>query len=184
MKKNSKQTSVALESLGCKLNQAELQLLAGQLVSAGYRVVGADEKADIYVLNTCTVTHVADRKSRHLLNMARRRNPAVRIVALGCYAEREPQALSSIAGVELVLGNEQKWRLAELLGNSSPDSSSLIPNPYRERARAFLKIQGGCRNFCAYCIVPLVRGVVFSVPAAEVRRKLKPARPPALKRSF
>ena len=173
MKTNSKQTSVALESLGCKLNQAELQLLAGQLVAAGYRVVGADEKADIYVLNTCTVTHVADRKSRHLLNMARRRNPAVRIVALGCYAEREPQALSSIAGVELVLGNEQKWRLAELLGNSSPDSHPLIPDPSGERTRAFLKIQDGCRNFCAYCIVPLVRSVVSSVPAAEGLAQIK-----------
>jgi threonylcarbamoyladenosine tRNA methylthiotransferase MtaB len=174
MKKSSKQTSVALESLGCKLNHAELQLLAGQLAAAGYRVVGADEKADVYVLNTCTVTHVADRKSRHLLNMARRRNPSVRVVALGCYAEREPQALSSIEGVELVLGNEQKWNLVELLGGSvAANPLSLFPNPSIDRTRAFLKIQDGCRNFCAYCVVPLVRSRVFSVPGAEVLAQIK-----------
>jgi threonylcarbamoyladenosine tRNA methylthiotransferase MtaB len=173
MKKNTRQTSVALESLGCKLNQAGLQLLAGQLAAAGYRVVGADEKADVYVLNTCTVTHVADRKSRHLLNMARRRNPAVRLVALGCYAEHEPQALSSIEGVELVLGNEQKWRLVELLEKNSFRPPSVIPSLSTERTRAFLKIQDGCWNFCAYCIVPLVRSKVFSVTAAEVLMQIK-----------
>ena len=77
---------IAFETLGCKLNQAETELLAGQLAESGYRIVPAEEKADIYILNTCTITHVADRKSRHLLRMAHRRNPEACIVALGCYA--------------------------------------------------------------------------------------------------
>jgi threonylcarbamoyladenosine tRNA methylthiotransferase MtaB len=174
MNKRAEKTTVALDSLGCKLNQAEIQQLAGQLTAAGYRIVSPEEKADIYILNTCTVTHVADRKSRHLLNMARRRNPAARLVAMGCYAEREPQALSRIEGVEIVLGNAQKWRLPELLeSGTSPSPSPLSPSLSKERTRAFIKMQDGCRNFCAYCIVPLVRSRESSVPVAEVLAQVK-----------
>jgi threonylcarbamoyladenosine tRNA methylthiotransferase MtaB len=172
MKKSANKPTIALDSLGCKLNQAEIQKLAGQLAAAGYRIVPPAEKADIYVLNTCTVTHVADRKSRHLLNMARRRNPAAQLIAIGCYAEREPQALSRIEGVELVLGNAQKWRLPELLeGAAALKKSAGLPVEQidgSQRTRAFLKVQDGCRNFCAYCIVPLVRSREASVPVAQV----------------
>jgi len=170
MKKRSEKPTVALDSLGCKLNQAEIQQLAGQLAAAGYRIVAPGEKADIYILNTCTVTHVADRKSRHLLNMARRRNPAARLIAIGCYAEREPVALSRIEGVELVLGNEQKWRLLDLLEDADtlpkPSAAKVSRDENIQRTRAFIKIQDGCRNFCAYCIVPLVRSREACVPAA------------------
>jgi threonylcarbamoyladenosine tRNA methylthiotransferase MtaB len=174
MKKRAEKPTVALDSLGCKLNQAEIQQLARQLSSAGYRVVPPAEKADIYILNTCTVTHVADRKSRHLLNLARRRNPAAQLIAIGCYAEREPSALSRIEGVELVLGNEQKWHLPELLETGIAFlSSPLSPVPSQDRTRAFLKVQDGCRNFCAYCIVPLVRSREASVPVAEVLSQVR-----------
>jgi threonylcarbamoyladenosine tRNA methylthiotransferase MtaB len=170
MKKRSEKPTVALDSLGCKLNQAEIQQLAGQLAAAGYRTVAPGEKADIYILNTCTVTHVADRKSRHLLNMARRRNPAARLIAIGCYAEREPVALSRIEGVELVLGNEQKWRLLDLLEDADtlpkPSAAKVSRDENIQRTRAFIKIQDGCRNFCAYCIVPLVRSREACVPVA------------------
>jgi threonylcarbamoyladenosine tRNA methylthiotransferase MtaB len=176
MKKYAAKTTVALDSLGCKLNQAETQLLARQLSAAGFRVVSAAAKADIYILNTCTVTHVADRKSRHLLNMARRRNPAVRLVAIGCYAEREPRALDGIEGVELVLGNEQKWHLPELFGRADalkkPPVSVNIAEGL-QRTRAFIKIQDGCRNFCAYCIVPLVRSREYGVSSAQVLAQIK-----------
>jgi threonylcarbamoyladenosine tRNA methylthiotransferase MtaB len=174
MKKHAAKPTVALDSLGCKLNQAEIQQMAGQLAAAGYRIVPPDEKADIYILNTCTVTHVADRKSRHLLNLARRRNPAAQLVAIGCYAEREPGALSRIEGVELVLGNEQKWHLLELLETGKPASPpSFSPVPSGERTRSFIKVQDGCRAFCAYCIVPLVRSREYSVSADEVLSQLK-----------
>ncbi|MFH1169309.1 MAG: hypothetical protein V1691_01305 [Chloroflexota bacterium] len=89
---------VALDSLGCKLNQSEVELLAGQMAAAGYRLVAPTEPADVYILNTCTVTHIADRKSRHLLRLARRRNPAARLVVTGCYAEHAPEELRRMEG--------------------------------------------------------------------------------------
>jgi threonylcarbamoyladenosine tRNA methylthiotransferase MtaB len=176
MKKRNLKPTVALNSLGCKLNQAEIQKIAEQLAAAGYRIVSPEEKADIYILNTCTVTHVADSKSRHMLRAARRRNPTGQLIAIGCYAEREPQALTRIEGVELVLGNEQKWRLPELLENDEPlpKASVKIKSSYcGQRTRAFIKVQDGCRNYCAYCIVPLVRSREFSIPAAEILAQIK-----------
>jgi threonylcarbamoyladenosine tRNA methylthiotransferase MtaB len=176
-----KGTRVALDTLGCKLNQAEIELLARQLAEAGYRLVSPADKADIYILNTCTVTHVADRKSRHRLRLARRRNPDARLVAIGCYAERAPRELEQIEGVDLVLGNAQKWHLLQLLGEpeslSGPVAGALM-GPYFSggRTRAFLKVQDGCHSFCAYCIVPLVRSREESVPVdrvmAEVRERV------------
>jgi threonylcarbamoyladenosine tRNA methylthiotransferase MtaB len=177
MDKKLRKPTVALDSLGCKLNQAEIQQLAGQLAAAGYRIVPPAEKADIYVLNTCTVTHVADRKSRHLLRLARRRNPSARLVAVGCYAEREPRELNRIEGVELVLGNEQKWRLLELLETAGTikksAAASLDRDDRSQRTRAFIKVQDGCHNLCAYCIVPLVRSREASVPVAQVLVQVK-----------
>jgi threonylcarbamoyladenosine tRNA methylthiotransferase MtaB len=158
MKKKTNRPTVALDSLGCKLNQAEIQSLARQFEAAGYRLVEPDVKADIYILNTCTVTHVADRKSRHLLRMAHRRNPAARLIAIGCYAHRVPAELNKIEGVELVLGNDKKMNLLNLLTDSRHQTVSVPSGPHAShRTRAFLKIQDGCKNFCAYCIVPLVR---------------------------
>ncbi len=173
MKKRPERPTVALESLGCKLNQAEMQSLARQFVGAGYRVVSPTDKADIYILNTCTVTHVADRKSRHLLRLARRRNPSAQLVAIGCYAQRSPNELAGIEGVELVLDNRQKWNLLKLLGDAgsigdAPAVDSLTPPGGDRRTRAFIKVQDGCRSFCAYCIVPLVRSRVKSEPAEKV----------------
>ena len=158
---------VALDSLGCKLNQAEIELLARQLAEAGYRLVAPGDKADIYILNTCTVTHIADRKSRHRLRLAHRRNPGARLVAVGCYAERAPGELGQIEGVDLVLGNDRKSQLIQVLGEPvARDSLNFTDNSYR--TRAFIKVQDGCHNFCAYCIVPLVRRHEESVPADRV----------------
>ena len=178
MDKEMKGTRVALDSLGCKLNQAEIELLARQLAGAGYRLVSPADKADIYILNTCTVTHVADRKSRHMLRRARRQNPDVRLVAVGCYAERAPRELEQIEGVELVLGNAQKWHLLQLLGE--PDSLSrpvagdfMRPHDNGCRTRAFLKVQDGCHNFCTYCIVPLVRSREESIAVDRVMADIR-----------
>jgi len=164
---------VALDSLGCKLNQAEIELLARQMAEAGYRLVAPADKADIYILNTCTVTHIADRKSRHRLRLAHRRNPDARLVAIGCYAERASRELEQIEGVDLVLGNAKKMQLLQLLEDSgnlarqtAVDATGLLEDG--QRTRAFIKVQNGCHNFCAYCIVPLVRNREKSVPADRV----------------
>jgi threonylcarbamoyladenosine tRNA methylthiotransferase MtaB len=173
--------AVAVDSLGCKLNQAEVEALAHRLEAAGYRLVSPADKADIYILNTCTVTHVADRKSRHLLRLARRRNPAARLVAIGCYAHRAPRDLEKIEGVELVLANDRKTDLVSILENT-PGLSPMIPDsPWRSvaggrRTRAFLKVQDGCRNYCAFCIVPYVRRreecVAVDSVIAEVKERV------------
>jgi threonylcarbamoyladenosine tRNA methylthiotransferase MtaB len=168
-------TKVALDSLGCKLNQAETELLARQLVEAGYRLVSPSDKVDVYILNTCTVTHIADRKSRHWLRLAHWRNPDARLVATGCYAQRVPQELAQIEGVSLVVGNDEKPKLLRFLEESGLISSSVhvqqgSPANYGDgfRTRAFIKIQDGCDSFCSYCIVPFVRGREKSLPVDEV----------------
>ena len=167
-----KRARVALDSLGCKLNQAETEFFARQLIEAGYELVPSASEADVYILNTCTVTHLADRKSRHLLRQAHRQNPGARLVAIGCYAERSPRELAQIEGVELVLGNEQKTHLLPWLLKSHFLSFSPCNQAGRyyngARTRSFVKVQDGCHNFCAYCIVPLVRRREESVPVDQV----------------
>ncbi|GAI48263.1 unnamed protein product, partial [marine sediment metagenome] len=115
MSQRNGSTTVALDSIGCKLNQAETEFLAKQLAEAGYWLVPSADKADIYILNTCTVTHIADRKSRHLLRLAHRRNPGALLIAIGCYAQRAHQELAQIEGVNLVLGNDEKPHLLRLV---------------------------------------------------------------------
>lgn len=171
---------MALDSLGCKLNQAEIELLSRQLAEAGYRLVSPSEKADIYILNTCTVTHIADGKSRHRLRRFHRQNPDARLVAIGCYAERAPRELERIEGVGLVLGNDQKSRLLRRLEESGSLNRPVAgystgSQENSHRSRAFIKVQDGCRHACTYCIVPLVRSRQESVPVdrvvAEVRER-------------
>ncbi len=171
MKKSLRNTRVALETLGCKLNQAETELLARRLALAGCRLVSSADKADIYILNTCTVTHIADRKSRHLLRMAHRRNPEALLVATGCYAQRAEHELHRIEGVGLVLGNDNKMNLVQLLEDSGYLSQPAGVQGYKYnglRNRSFIKVQDGCNNLCSYCIVPLVRGKQKSLPDEKV----------------
>lgn len=167
-------TKIALDTVGCKLNQAESQIIARQFAQAGYRLVAPDDGADVYVLNTCTVTHVADSKCRRLLKQARRRNPGALVVAIGCYAERARRELSMIKGVDLVLDNSQKMDLLPRLEESGrlvrPGAASIQAG---SRTRAFIKVQDGCNNFCSYCIVPLVRGREKSVPLDSVTDEVK-----------
>ncbi|MCJ7655997.1 MAG: tRNA (N(6)-L-threonylcarbamoyladenosine(37)-C(2))-methylthiotransferase MtaB [Dehalococcoidia bacterium] len=169
------QLQVAFHTLGCKLNQAESELLARQFTEAGYRVVSGDG-ADIYVLNTCTVTHIADRKSRHLLRLWRKRNPEALIIATGCYAERAPQELAQV-GADLVVGNEQKKHLlGELKGEPAPAarcSAEQLVAGVVSRVRSFIKIQDGCNDACAYCIVPQVRGCERCLPMADIVNEVK-----------
>ncbi len=178
MTKNATESTIALDTVGCKLNQAESQLFARQFAQKGYRLVPADNGADVYILNTCTVTHVADGKCRRLLNQARRRNPEALVVAVGCYAERARQDLAQLEGVDLVLDNTQKTNLVPLLeesGRLSPPSTSASTKAAL-RTRAFVRVQDGCNSLCAYCIVPLVRGRERSLPAdgviAEIEQRV------------
>ncbi|MDD5703465.1 MAG: MiaB/RimO family radical SAM methylthiotransferase, partial [Dehalococcoidales bacterium] len=174
-KPESNCVTVALETLGCKLNQSETELLARQLAEAGYTLVSPTENPDIYILNTCTVTHVADRKSRHLLRMARQRNPRSRIIALGCYADSGGRDISGIEGIDLIVGNESKDNLKRLLSGLNPPG---LPTPASvpdrlDRTRSFIKAQDGCNNFCAYCIVPLVRGREKSLSPEQVINEIR-----------
>ena len=182
---NSNKGAVAIETHGCKLNQADSQALARRFVSAGYRVVSLSDGPDVYVLNSCTVTHVADAKARQALRAARRRNPAMTVVATGCYAQRMPDQLRSIAGVDLVVGNFEKSRIvAEVQRvrtvetvSCGEGSEDIVAQESLGRTRAMVKIQEGCNQVCAYCIVPKVRGRERSIPLEElvetVRRRVR-----------
>ena len=168
--------TVAIETHGCKLNQADSSLLGWSFLEQGYRLVPVDEPAQVYVLNTCTVTHVADRKARQAIRAIRRRNPDATIVATGCYPQRAPQDLRAMEEVDLVVGNTGKADLVrqvmEWRGQSpvpcavgaDPDGFS----PRIARTRAMVRIQEGCDQVCAYCIVPKVRGRERSVPPDQI----------------
>ncbi len=177
---------IFLETLGCKLNQAETESLAWQFAASGHHIVDSVTEADVFIMNTCTVTGTADAKVRRRLRAAHQRNPDAFVVATGCYAQREPGALAAISGVGLVVSNADKPLLPELL-NEVVRGASLRPAvepaeavaaipPASPRTRSFLKVQDGCQGACAYCVVPLVRSEERSVPAetvlAEVRHRL------------
>jgi threonylcarbamoyladenosine tRNA methylthiotransferase MtaB len=169
---------IAFETLGCKLNQAETELLIRRFTGAGHRVVGSPDEADVFVLNTCTVTGMADDKSRHLVRLARRRNPRVIIAVTGCYAQRAAPELAEMEGVRIVAGNDDKLRLPEILQNLADSrktgrKDSAVVSGAASRTRSFIKIQDGCNNFCSYCIVPYVRGREKSLPAESVIEEIK-----------
>lgn len=168
--------TVAIHTHGCKLNQADSQSLARQFRDAGYRLVEPSSSADVIVLNSCTVTATADAKARQFLRAAKRRNPDAVVVATGCYAQRAPGDLEKLEAVSLVLGNTAKPELVEashraLSGNHPAPGTPAPPQGERGtglRTRAMVKIQEGCDQVCAYCIVPKVRGRERSIPAEEI----------------
>ena len=165
--------TVAIRTQGCKLNQADSDMLARRFAAAGYRLVQSPAKADVFVLNTCTVTSTADSKARQALRATARANPHALIVATGCYAQRSRDELSQVEGVSLVVGNTEKAELPAMVtalleqrntgANSHPRVSSALdysvqPAANIRRNRSMVKIQEGCDQVCAYCIVPKVRG--------------------------
>jgi threonylcarbamoyladenosine tRNA methylthiotransferase MtaB len=158
---------VALETLGCKLNQAESEDIGRRLAEAGCLLVGVGEEADIYILNTCTVTHIADRKSRQCLRQARRRNPHALLVALGCYAAGERDLLTRL-GAGLILDNASKDDLIPILTQMGYLGLSGAADRVQTRTRSMVVVQDGCDRFCSYCIVPHVRGREKSYAADEI----------------
>ncbi len=170
---------VAFYTLGCKLNQAETESLAGRFRQAGFQLVPPGDGADIYVANTCTVTHIADRKSRHWLRLARRRNPRALIIATGCYVQRNSRELVELA--DLVVDNAEKEHLLTLTQTFFPKSKELGDCETKQshfsgataRTRSLIKIQDGCRSHCTYCIVPKVRPHEYSLPASRIVNEVK-----------
>jgi threonylcarbamoyladenosine tRNA methylthiotransferase MtaB len=167
--------TVSIQTLGCKLNQAEAESMSRWLTAAGFEVTSGD-KADAFILNTCTVTHAADRKGRHLVRMLRRSNPEALIIVTGCYAQRAKGDLQK-CGADLVVGNAEKVQVPQILQAKLSACIKEVAERGREkslqRVRSFIKIQDGCRNFCSYCIVPLVRNDVYSVDADLVVEDVK-----------
>ncbi|MBP2653867.1 MAG: modification enzyme, MiaB family [Firmicutes bacterium] len=174
---------VALTTLGCKVNQAETDAIAGLFKERGYEVVGFDQPADVYVVNTCSVTHMGERKSRQLIRRAGRLNPAAAIVVTGCYAQISSDEVAAIAGVDVVVGTKERQHIVELAEKAlrSGDKINAVGDIMAAgefediplfsvpgRTRAFLKIQEGCSNYCSYCIIPYARGPLRSRPIASV----------------
>ena len=174
--------TVAIETHGCKLNQADSAMLARRFVQAGYRLVDSNVDADIIIVNTCTVTATADAKARQALRAARRANPDAVVVAAGCYPQRAADELRRMPEVSMVVGNSEKPALAELAiaeltrrDGGRPPLPRPVPLLGEEnsagilrRSRAMVKIQEGCDQVCAYCIVPKVRGRERSIPPDEL----------------
>ena len=163
--------TVAILTLGCKLNQADSQALARELLSHGCRVIQRSAPADAYVINSCSVTHVADRKSRHLVRLARRLSPNATVVLAGCYAESGGADLAERIGADMVISNGDKELLAQELLRRLGDGSgcrATLPTGDGLRTRAFVKIQEGCNEVCSFCIVPRTRGRERSVPVERV----------------
>ncbi|MFZ5646667.1 MAG: tRNA (N(6)-L-threonylcarbamoyladenosine(37)-C(2))-methylthiotransferase MtaB [Bacillota bacterium] len=168
--------TVAITTLGCKVNQYESSSIAGMFREKGYEVVDFTEKADVYVINTCTVTHMGDRKSRQLIRRAVKSNPDGLVVVAGCYSQVSPGEVLEIPGVDMVVGTAEKSgivdRVEELRKGQKVNAvvESSRNNEFEElpvvasteRIRAFLKIQEGCDNFCSYCIIPYARGPLKS----------------------
>lgn len=183
--------SVALATLGCKVNQAETEDLRQELEARGYLVTGATEKAQVYVINTCTVTHIADRKSRNLVQRACRANPQARVLVTGCYAQRAPQELPPSPQVQVIPKGTAEDLAHHLDGLTlttkpstlDPGPLTLDPIPYTldsghsvpRRRRALIKAHDGCDQHCTYCVVPLARGGSHSLSVAEVVQRVKEA---------
>ncbi len=174
----------AFYTLGCKVNQYETAALENIFRQAGYQITGFNERAAVYVINTCTVTNLSDRKSRQAIRRAVRRNPAAVVAVVGCYAQVSPQEVGAIPGVDIIIGTRDRAdlpRLVEeaaqksvkinLVREKSREEESFEDLPWSEetgRTRAFLKIQEGCEEYCSYCIVPFARGKQRSQNLEEV----------------
>ncbi len=172
---------IGLTTLGCKVNQCDSAALASLLETAGFTVTPFNAFADVYIINTCTVTGFADFQARQLIRRALRANPQARILVTGCYAQTQPQAVNGLEGVTWVVGNDQKHRIIDLLNHPLSNAQNIFSDdifqqqiflsaPARQlanRTRAFFKIQDGCNAFCSYCIVPYARGKSRSLPLDE-----------------
>ena len=173
----------ALHNLGCKVNAYEVEAMQQLLEKAGYEIVPFEPGADVYLINTCTVTNIADRKSRQMLHKAKKMNPDAIVVATGCYVQTDEGKLDKDEAVDLILGNNQKKQIVEVLEeyerqhkkqkhvikiNQTKEYEELEISHTAEHVRAYIKVQDGCNQFCTYCIIPYARGRVRSRKISQV----------------
>ncbi len=176
---------IAFHTLGCKVNQYETEAMKEQFAAAGHTIAGEEDFADAYVINTCTVTNLADRKSRQYIRRMKRVNPEAMVAVTGCYAQVSPDEVSQIEGVDIVAGTDEKQNLLAYIENYRREAGQTerhirtyeeldtyqscgIITSMESRTRAYIKIQEGCNRFCSYCIIPYARGKVRSRPLDEV----------------
>lgn len=178
---------VALHSLGCKVNAYETEAMQQLLEQAGYEIVPFDVGADIYIINTCTVTNIADRKSRQMLHRAKKLNPRALVVAAGCYVQTAEEKARQDDSIDLIIGNNKKKDLISILReyeegqraealidiNHTREYEELSVDRTAEHVRAYVKVQDGCNQFCSYCIIPYARGRVRSRGIREVQREIE-----------
>lgn len=173
---------VAFVTLGCKVNQYETQIIRENFQKLYFDEVSHTDSADIFVINSCTVTSRSDKKTRKIIRQLKRQNSSAKIIMTGCYAERDREEVATLTDVDLIVGNDKKEKIAflihDLLGNYSipNNTSELLPSTISElrgRTRSFVKIQDGCQAFCSYCIIPYVRSNLTSKPEDEVIKEIK-----------
>jgi len=193
--------NVALHNLGCKVNSYELDVVQQMLQENGYNIVPFDQKADIYIVNTCTVTNIADRKSRQMLHRAKAKNPQAIVVAVGCYVQTDKDIVEKDECIDLAIGNNRKKDLVSILEeylrergllavpeekvdktlhnttildlNNTYEYEEMTLKKTAEHTRAYIKIQDGCNQFCTYCIIPYARGRVRSRHYEDIRREIE-----------
>jgi len=179
--------TVAYHNLGCKVNAYEMDAMLESLRQHGYQIVPFEEKADIYIVNTCTVTNIADRKSRQMLHRAKKTNPEGIVVAVGCYVQSDTQAVKTDSAVDLFIGNNKKKDLVQILENyrngimqenvididHTSEYEEMQITSTTEHTRAYIKIQDGCNQFCTYCMIPYARGRVRCRAKESVLEEIK-----------
>lgn len=179
----------ALHNLGCKVNAYETESMQQMLEAAGYEIIPFDQKADVYVINTCSVTNIADRKSRQMIHRAKKQNPDGVVVAAGCYVQTSKEQAQADEAIDILIGNNKKHELTQMLEdffaqrggkktevvNIAEDKSyeNLTVSRTAEHTRAFIKVQDGCNQFCSYCIIPYARGRVRSRQLSDVLREVE-----------
>lgn len=175
-------------ALGCKVNQYESEAIAELFAEKGYEIVGIEEEADVYVINTCTVTNFGDKKSRQLIRKVKRQNENAIVAVVGCYAQTAPQELMQVEGVNLVIGTKDRAQIVEMVENYTMENGvenhvsdimkerifePLSIQKLANRTRAYLKIQDGCSQYCSYCIIPYARGPIRSREPQDVIAEVK-----------
>lgn len=183
----------ALHNLGCKVNSYETEAMTQLLKKAGYEIVSFQDQADVYIINTCSVTNMADRKSRQMLHKAKKQNPNAVVVATGCYVQTATEKVAQDLSIDLVVGNNKKKDIVEILNeyyaekeageqvkeeyvidiNHTDEYEDLEISTVTEHTRAHLKIQDGCNNFCSYCIIPYARGRIRSRTMESIKAELE-----------
>ncbi|URZ01152.1 tRNA (N(6)-L-threonylcarbamoyladenosine(37)-C(2))-methylthiotransferase MtaB [Clostridium felsineum] len=179
---------VAFITLGCRVNSYDSEAMAEKFLKSGWEVVNHDEKADAYVINTCTVTNMGDRKSRQMISKSKKVNENAVIAVVGCYSQVAPEKVSDIEGVDIVLGTKNKGDIVQYVNEFINERNQIVNvkdvftdkkfedlniDEYQDKTRAFLKIQDGCNRFCSYCLIPYARGGVCSKDPEKVLNEIK-----------